>query len=272
MSGNWDDEEEEVEVSAPARLVPKSKWDDEEDSDTVLDSWDASDDEDKPKPVVAAPPKKTLKQKIAEREEAVRKAAEEKMKKLQLEQESLNDRRERLKKMQLQSDLDNAADLFGDITNEPSLTPPSKKVSGDDENSEESSDEESAEEEPPAPVSVAQLEDLDVMNPKTKAEFEELNTKLTAALVSLSRNPVYATVFLPQFLKNVVGPLNSEQVRKCASTLTTVSNEKLKEERAADKPKKGKKGKPGLAAASAKIDDAVDTTNYSRYDEMDDFM
>ncbi|KAK9320327.1 eukaryotic translation initiation factor 3 subunit J [Lipomyces orientalis] len=270
MAGNWDDEEDESPSSTPAKLVPKSKWDDEEDSDEpVLDSWDASESEDdKPaKPVTAPPPKKTLKQKIAEREEEAKKKMEEKLKQLEAEKnETPAERRARLQAIQLQSDLDNAADLFGDV-----VTLEDKKVSASSMPA-ESVPAESVPAESGVLLKEPELEDLALMKPNTREQFDELNVRLCAALTSLSRNPAYATTFLPSLMKALVQPLNSEQVRKCASTLTAVTNEKIKEERAADKPSKKKKSKPGLSNSSAKIDDNVDTTNYSRYDEVDDFM
>ncbi|KAJ8102799.1 eukaryotic translation initiation factor 3 subunit J [Lipomyces tetrasporus] len=270
MAGNWDDEEDESPSSTPAKLVPKSKWDDEEDSDEpVLDSWDASESEDeKPaKPVMAAPPKKTLKQKIAEREEEARKKMEEKIKQLEAEKnETPAERRARLQAIQLQADLDNAADLFGDVVALEDKEIPASSVPT------ESVLAESVPAESGVLLKEPELEDLALMKPKTREQFDELNARLGDVLTSLSGNPAYATTFLPSLMKALVQPLNSEQVRKCASTLTAVGNEKIKEERAADKPSKKKKSKPGLSNASAKIDDNVDTTNYSRYDELDDFM
>ncbi|KAK9433992.1 eukaryotic translation initiation factor 3 subunit J [Lipomyces doorenjongii] len=260
MAGNWDDEEDESPNSTSAKLVPKSKWDDEEDSDEpVLDSWDASEsDNEKPaKPAPSIPPKKSLKQKIAEREEEAKKKVEQKLKELEAEKsETPAERRARLQAIQLQADLDNAADLFGDAVEVEDAKVPAVMAPA----------------ESGAPSGEPDLEDLAVMKPNTKEQFDELNTRLGALLTGLSRNPAYATTFLPSFMKTLVQPLNSEQVRKCASALTAVSNEKIKEERAADKSSKKKKAKPGLANASAKIDDAVDTTNYSRYEEFDDFM
>ncbi|KAK9369104.1 eukaryotic translation initiation factor 3 subunit J [Lipomyces kononenkoae] len=260
MAGNWDDEEDESPTATPTKLVPKSKWDDEEDSDEpVLDSWDASDsDDEKPaKPEPTIPAKKSLKQKIAEREAEAKKKMEERLQKLEAEKnESPAQRRARLQAIELQSDLDNAANLFGDMTELEDKQVPAIKAST----------------ESGAQIKEPDLEDLAIMKPTTKEQFDELNTRLGVLLTALSRNPAYATTFLPSLMKTLVQPLNSEQVRKCASTLTAVSNEKIKEERGGDKSSKKKKSKPGLANASAKIDDAVDTTNYSRYDEVDDFM
>ncbi|KAK9240403.1 eukaryotic translation initiation factor 3 subunit J [Lipomyces kononenkoae] len=266
MAGNWDDEEDESPTATPAKLVPKSKWDDEEDSDEpVLDSWDASesDDEKPAKPAPAIPAKKTLKQKIAEREADAKKKVEEKLKELEAEKnETPAERRARLQAIELQSDLDNAANLFGDVLElEDKQVPQAPQVPAANVSAEGG-----------AQIKEPDLEDLAIMKPNTKEQFDELNTRLSVLLTSLSRNPAYATTFLPSFMKTLVQPLNSEQVRKCASTLTAVSNEKIKEERASDKSSKKKKTKPGLANASAKVDDAVDTTNYSRYDEIDDFM
>ncbi|KAK9452669.1 eukaryotic translation initiation factor 3 subunit J [Dipodascopsis uninucleata] len=254
----WDDEEDESSVT---NLAPRSKWDDEEDSDTpVLDSWDASDDEEN-KPVVPAPqPKKKvpLSQKIAEREAQKQMEKEEALRKLR-ESETPEERRARLQQIELEADLNNAADLFG--------TSVSLKDDGvhDALTEQEELEMEKAKKE-------VDLESLSIFRPKTKSEFEALSEKLGSLLSALSHNPHYNTVFLPTFLRTLALPLNSEQVRKNSSILTAISNEKIREERAADKPKTKKKSKPALTSASAKVDDSVDTTNYSRYDDFDDFM
>ncbi|KAK9479964.1 eukaryotic translation initiation factor 3 subunit J [Lipomyces japonicus] len=244
---NWDDEEEETQFTG------NSKWDDEEDSDEPLaESWDASDSDDENKnPVTVAPVKKKvpLKQRIAEREAQKAKEKEEAQRALE-EEESPADRRERLRQAEIEADLNNAADLFSGAV---SIT--------DEEKKELESTQET------------DISTLAVFKPRTKQDFEELQTKLGPLLAGLSDNAQYNTTFLPAFIKSLVAPLNGEQVKKLTSTLTAVSNEKIREEKAAEKTgKTKKKSKPGLSNASAKIDDAVDTTNYSRYDEFDDFM
>ncbi|KAK7206500.1 eukaryotic translation initiation factor 3 subunit J [Myxozyma melibiosi] len=276
----WDDEEDE----SPSVLAPKSKWDDEEDSDEpILDSWDAdsSDEEGGSKASVPAPqPKKKipLSQKIAEREAAKKAELEEKRKQL-LEAETPDQRRARLRQIEIEADLDNAADLFGDVSIDDVGRPAAASSAASVEDGSEAS---STRQSTPAAAAVESvpLAEIDIAklplfaSAKTKTDLEALSNKLSETLTAqLQKNPNYTVTFLPQLFKSLVGPLNSEQVRKLASSLTAVSNEKLKEEKAAENPKKSKKkGKPALSAASAKIDDNIDTTNYSKYDEFDDFM
>ena len=61
--------------------------------------------------------------------------------------------------------------------------------------------------------------------------------------------PLYPT-FVESFVRELAGPLRDVEVRKAASSLTTLANEKQKEAR--DKTtgkKKAKPGKPALGAA-----------------------
>ncbi|KAK9472568.1 eukaryotic translation initiation factor 3 subunit J [Dipodascopsis tothii] len=253
---NWDDEEEEF-VSSTSAVVsaPKSKWDDEEDSDApILDSWDAdSEDEAKKSADVPAPqPRKkvSIQQRVAEREEKARLERERKLAELaEEENETEAERRARLQRMQLESDLNNAADLFGGVD----LDDDTKQVA--------------------AATAEVDLASLPLFQPKTKAEFEELSKQLADVLTGLAKAPNYM-IFLPQFMKALAAPLSSDNTRKCTSVLTAYGNEKLKDEKAAEKNKGKKKSaaKPNLSNASAKIDDSRDTTNFSKFDDFDDFM
>ncbi|KAK9447360.1 eukaryotic translation initiation factor 3 subunit J [Limtongia smithiae] len=320
----WDDEESSGDEAAPAptKLIPKSKWDDEEDSDApVLDSWDAEDSDSeaaKAKKAAANVPapqprkKMTLQERIEERE--AQKAAERKAeleRRKEVESETAEQRRKRLHAIELQADLDNAVSLFGDA-----VMSDYHDEDGEDEEESESDESTTDEEDdndvtttkkslvtvkgapkplsktPSAASSVSSVarsqkpiisavpsakkeltfDSLPILRPKTKAEFEALAAQLGAHLAACAGNPQYMTTFMTPFLKALCAPLNSEQVRKCTSTLTTMSNEKIKEERIADKGvKKGKgRGKPALSNASAKIVDEVDTTHFN--DDFDDFM
>ncbi|KAK9458582.1 Hcr1p [Lipomyces oligophaga] len=272
----WDDEEDEV----PSSLTPKSKWDDEEDSDDgVLDSWDASSDDSddsenkkKTTATTAVPAKKKvpLAQKIAEREAAKKAEQEERRKKLAELAESENDRRTRLRQAEIDADMDNAATLFG-------------ASSIDDSDIAAGNGSLESDPKPAAaavktvvaapPLSSITLNSLPMFKAKSQAELDYLQDQLSEALKLLETHRNYASNFLPALLKAIAAPLNSEQVKKLASTLSAIGNEKLREERLAEKPKSGKgKKKPSLAAASAKIDDNIDTTNYDQYNDFDDFM
>jgi translation initiation factor 3 subunit J len=76
---------------------------------------------------------------------------------------------------------------------------------------------------------------------------------------------------LEKSMRDVCTELSSEDIRKIASSLTVMANEKQKEEKAVDQKKKAnKKGKPMLKADSTAIDDPMEDNK--DYGEYDDFM
>jgi translation initiation factor 3 subunit J len=79
----------------------------------------------------------------------------------------------------------------------------------------------------------------------------------------------YAT-FVDQLTRDLAGPLKDMDVRKAASTLNSLANDKQRQAKEATKTKK--KGKPTLAAAG-KADALDEMDSYSnKYDDFDDFM
>jgi translation initiation factor 3 subunit J len=71
-------------------------------------------------------------------------------------------------------------------------------------------------------------------------------------------------IFLQEFTKQLAKDLPSDQIKKIASGLTTLSNEKLKEEKAAEKGgKKSKAQKTKVAlVASRNVSAAADVNSY----------
>lgn len=105
---------------------------------------------------------------------------------------------------------------------------------------------------------------LPLFNPTTKAQFEALRTTLVPLLTAQVKKPHY-TLFLQDFTKQLAKDLPSDQIKKIASSLTALGNEKMKEEKAADKGgKKTKAAKTktslvtGRANAPAPIEDYAD--------------
>ncbi|KAG0244861.1 Translation initiation factor 3 subunit J component [Mortierella sp. GBA43] len=236
---DWENEDA---IEAPS-IPTKKQWDDEDvDEDDVKDEWDASSESEKEEEVkqpVAKPKKMTLDEKIAQRNaEAERKkqAAQEKAAAVEETKEERAQRLQREQQAMIDSDLANAADLFGAVN-----------VSG----------------------ASGQLE---TMKPKTKEEFNDF----TAALVSLIQKHEKQGLYV-SFLEGLFRELSQNQicrdvdVRKFASTLTTVANEKQKAAKDASKTKKKGSAKPSLVAN--KVNTVVDTRDYSNdYDEFEDFM
>ncbi|KAK3828761.1 MAG: translation initiation factor eIF3 subunit [Benniella sp.] len=230
-------------IEAPS-IPTKKQWDDEDvEEDDIKEEWDASSESEEEKEVkpVAKPKKLTLTEKIAQREaEAERKKLASQEKKIADEtEEERQERLEREKKAMIESDIANAADLFGGV-----------QVTG--------------------ATGTSQLE---TMKPKTKEEFNEFTTALVTLIQKHEKQGLYVS-----FLDGLFRELGQGQacrdvdVRKFASTLTTVANEKQKAAKEAQKNKKKGSSKPSLAAA--KVNTVVDTRDYSNDydDEFDDFM
>lgn len=77
--------------------------------------------------------------------------------------------------------------------------------------------------------------------------------------------------FLDGLFRELGQGCRDADVRKFASTLTTLANEKQKAAKDALKTKKKGSAKPSLA--TTKVNTVVDTRDYSNdYDEFDDFM
>jgi translation initiation factor 3 subunit J len=228
-------------------VVPgKKKWEgeDEEESDPVSDweesSEEESSDEEAPAPV--APPKKkgTLKAKLAEIEAekaAKKKDAEDSE---EYDSDAVLDPREKArrdKERELKADLNNAADLLG-----------AAALGG---------------------TSSSELDSLISFQPRTKEDFVKLSDSLIEFVVKRHQSkPLYHT-FVEHHSRALAIPLKDVEVRKVASGLTTLANEKQKEQRdkASGKKKPKTASKPGLGGA--KVSARQDT---SVYDEaLDDF-
>ncbi|EIW57682.1 translation initiation factor eIF3 subunit [Trametes versicolor FP-101664 SS1] len=248
---DWEASDDDVPkaAAAPAAPAPKkpvrSKWEgeDEEDDGPVSD-WEAesSEEEEKPKAAPVAPPKKkgTLKQKLAEKEAAKAARAAEGDDDDEYDSDAVLDPREKArrdKERELAADLNNAAELFG-----------SAALGG---------------------TSSKELDWLISAQPRTKEDFIEFSDRLIETIVRRHMDkPLYAT-FLEHHARALADPLRDVEVRKVASALTTLSNEKQKEQRdkASGKKKPKATAKPALGAAkpSSKIDTKI-------YDEaLDDF-
>ncbi|KAF9913419.1 Translation initiation factor 3 subunit J component [Lobosporangium transversale] len=108
------------------------------------------------------------------------------------------------------------------------------------------------------------------MKPKTKEQFAEFTTELVALIQKHEKQGLYVS-FLEGLFRELSQGVRDVDVRKFASTLTTLANEKQKAAKEAQKTKKKGSNKPSLA--TAKVDTVIDTKDYSNdYDEFDDFM
>lgn len=237
----------------------RGKFDDEEDEGEVLDSWDAAEDSEvereKAKKAAEAKAKaeeeakknhKSKSQRIEEkRQENMRRrqAAEED----ESEDEDEATRRARMRASEKASDLKHAEDLFGDIginKNRGASRPVTVQDTSD-------------------PNNAIDLSTLPIFNPTTKEQWTQLREVLTPLLTQNVKKPQYS-IFLPEFVKQISRDLPSEQIKKAASALSTLSNEKMKEEKAAEKGGKKTKAAKTKTSLAASRDVAVkaDTTAY----------
>ncbi|KAJ9089956.1 Translation initiation factor 3 subunit J component [Entomophthora muscae] len=247
---DWDASDSEPIVVLPA----KKTWDDEDVDDEIKESWEDSEDE-KPK-VVAAPKKKVpLAQKIAEREA---KEKEEKAKKLleakadkDLSAQELKERREAQRRLQEEADLQNAADLFGDVA----IKDTDKELIKENSSIER------------------KLESLAESSLKTKEDFEKYSSLLAQLILNHKANRQY-TGFVESLVRDITEPLKDVDLRKMSSALSAAANEK---QRAAKAALKGKS--KGVKKSNVRVDnDIVSTASAAKAgvfdddDEFDDFM
>ncbi|MCJ1474678.1 Translation initiation factor 3 subunit J component [Lambiella insularis] len=267
----WDEEEDSTPPSSPptAAAIPRrSKFDDEEDDSDVLDSWDAAEDSEveaeKAKKVAeakakaeaeAAANKKSKAQRIEEKRMATMRRKMEEEEEDTSSDEDEADKRERLRKTEQEADLKHAEDLFGNIGINKTRSAPKAVVAAN------SAD----------PTKSVDLSSLPLFNPSTKDQFLKLRETLVPLLADNSKKAHYI-LFMQEFAKQIVKDLPSDQIKKIASGLTTLANEKLKEEKAADKGgKKTKAAKTKVTlSANRDVSTRADATVYDEgLDEYD---
>jgi len=207
--------------------------------------WEASSDEEKkpaPASAPAAPAKKkgSLKQKLAEKEAARQARIAAGDGDVDYDEDAVLDPRAKArleKERELESDLHHAEELFGSAT-----------IKGSTD---------------------TDLDEILKSTPKTKEDFIALSDAIVAHVVKRHQDkPLYAT-FVEHHVRALAAPLRDVDVRKAASGLTTLANEKQREQRekASGKKKPKSAGKPILGAS--KVGNKLDTTVYD--EALDDF-
>ncbi|KAI9724336.1 MAG: hypothetical protein M1812_000404 [Candelaria pacifica] len=270
----WDDEDEDSSTPpssppGPTGIPRRGKFDDEEE-DSDANSWDAAEDSDveaeKAKAAVEAKAKadaaaaanhKSKSQRVEERRVATMRRKQEEADDTSSEEEDEATKRERLRRTEQDSDLKHAEDLFGNIGISKNRSAAKPVVA----------------QKPDDPTNTIDLSSLPVFNPNTRDQFAKLRETLVPILTANSRKAHY-TMFMQDFTKEVVKDLPSDQIKKIASGLTTLSNEKMKEEKAADKGGKKSKAAKTKTTLVASRDASVkaDTTSYADEIGDDDFM
>jgi translation initiation factor 3 subunit J len=109
---------------------------------------------------------------------------------------------------------------------------------------------------------VVDLAKLPIFNPNTKDQFTKLR-ETVAPLIAENASKAHYVLFMQEFAKMLCKDLPADQIKKIASNLTTLSNEKLKEEKAAEKGGKKNKGKAkAVLNATRDVTRRADTNAY----------
>jgi translation initiation factor 3 subunit J len=97
------------------------------------------------------------------------------------------------------------------------------------------------------------FESLLTFNPRTKEDFQHLSSRIIELVMKRHESkPLYPS-FVEHHVKELAQPLKDVEVRKAASALTTLANEKQKEQREKASGKKKSKAttKPALGTAKS---------------------
>jgi translation initiation factor 3 subunit J len=224
----------------------------------VLESWDAAEDSEvereKAKKAADAKAKAEAEAKANKKSKAQRIEEHREANRLRRQNDGLDsddeeteeERRIRLRQQEIDGSRAQAEELFGDLSI-------SNKRAGKAITITDESD----------PSKAIDLSSLHIFNPNTKDQFTKLRETLTPLISANSKKGQYS-LFLQEFVKQISKDLPSEQIKKIASGLTTLSNEKMKEEKAAEKG--GKKTKAAktktVLNASRDVGTRADTAAY----------
>lgn len=258
---SWDDEDFDIPTNQPAA---GASWEDDEE-EPVLESWDAE-EEVKPK---KAEPKKAGSAATKKHTATTKKAATMAATNPGLNIDNVDEktRKEMIRQAELNSDLNNAADLFGGLgVAEDINAHPREKLN-----------QKLAAEKALAPVLTKDtpIDSHPLFQPTNKQEFEKLRKSLAPAITKLSKDSLlnYSSGLAIDLIRDISQPLNVEQVRKAISTLNIILKEKEKAERQARLAKAGGTSTGGAGKKKAKpaARPNVDSGFKKDLDDYDDF-
>ncbi|KAH7136613.1 translation initiation factor eIF3 subunit [Dactylonectria macrodidyma] len=258
----WDEEESDSDSSSSTPAVTgapatRRKFDDEEDDSDVLDSWDADDSEaeaEKAKVAAAAKAKAAAEAAAKKVPKGERIAQLKAQRAVQAaldddsgdEDETEAERRERLRRTEQEADLAHASDMFGDAGLSAGRAKTKTAAVVVDKND---------------PTRTVDIAKLPLFDPKTKGQFEALRLTIGPVIAANSKKAHYS-LFLQELTKTLARDMPSDQIKKLASGLTALGNEKMKEEKAADKGgKKTKAAKTKTSLVTGRAN-AADTHAY----------
>ncbi|XP_027028898.1 eukaryotic translation initiation factor 3 subunit J-A isoform X1 [Tachysurus fulvidraco] len=245
---SWDTDSFEPEE--PIKKAPgHDKWEGEDEDEDVKDNWDDEEEEEdkltetKTVAVTKPPEKKKLSDKIKEKE-SLQKKKQEEFQKQQLEEsqdsteyppeEELAEKL-RLKKLQEDSDLELAKEVFGIVSN---------NVTG-----------------------------IDAMSPSSKDDFTEFE-RLLKEKISLYEKSIHYSSFLESLFRDLCLSLEVEDLKKINNSLTVLLSEKQRQEKQNKGKKKKKGGLPGGGLKAKMKDDFGDYGEFDGgyAQDFEDFM
>ncbi|QLG71417.1 hypothetical protein HG535_0B04590 [Zygotorulaspora mrakii] len=271
---SWDDDLIGGSAAQGEDAVLMDSWDAELTDEPVMDSWDAEEEvEDKPK----AKPKATSKasgKKKPNGKEVVNPL-------MAIDTLDEKTRKELIKKAEIESDLNNAADLFSGL-GVAEEHPRAAALRREQEAME------IAKISRPALTKESPIEDHPLFkDAETKADYQDLRKSLTTAIVSMHEKSSlnYASSLAVDLIRDIAKPMSIENIRQTIATLNIMMKDKERQERQARLAKvkggtatggagkkKAKGGQPNLGGAFKK-DQQFDMGG-AEYDDFndDDFM
>ncbi|KAL3232386.1 Eukaryotic translation initiation factor 3 subunit J [Nakaseomyces bracarensis] len=261
-------------------------WDDAGNDDPVLmDSWDAEVDFAGDEPIMDswdAEPEEQEKKKDTKPKAGKKNAKDDKNKKKEpglLAIDTLDEktRKELLKKAEIESDLNNAADLLGDLEMA-GEHPAARALQKERELAAQAALLR------PALTKDTPIEDHPLFKAETKLEYQDLRKALSTAIVSKhEQSPLnYSSSLTIDLIRDISKPMTIENIRQTVATLNILIKDKEKAERQArlarvkggtatgGAGKKKVKAKTNLGGAFKKDQD-FDVDNFDDFGD-DDFM
>ncbi|KAI9018300.1 eukaryotic translation initiation factor 3 subunit J [Hyaloraphidium curvatum] len=237
-------------AAPPPRLAAppkKGKWDDEDKEEDVKESWEESEDEaPKPaaKPVGAGAPKKAPATAAAKKGSAAAKSGAKAAPPDEPEDETPEERKRRLRKLETDADFENVQDLFANVK--------FTSILGEDGE----------------PV------DLGSYKPAAREEFDLLAKAVVQSFARFEKHGLYVhfvETLSRELATTLADPLD---VKKVASTLTALANEKQKVIKEKESKKKKAPAKKSLNRSEDIYDDVATEGGGvgGAYDDEFDFM
>lgn len=237
MADDWQNLADD-DVVLPPKVDPNvvNKWAGEDEEDDIKDSWDADDDEkkdeeknEKPAPIK---PKKSLAQKIAEKER-LQAELEEKKRKEEFDNMTPEEQaaeKKRLQKLQEEADTKLALESLG----------------------------------------MSSTANIDSFNPKTDEEFAEFADAITKSVKKFKDSDKYVE-FIDGLVNKLCAGLSSINIKKINGNLSNLHLAQQKIEKG-DKPKKKAAGKVKAKIRIEGDDDYNSRVGAFEADDYDDFM